>query len=116
VVEISLLSGKVAEFFADIEEMNIHYISTPRKLLLKKAMVINRYLFFLYIFTINFYIALLFVPVYVFLVFLFYMFTKICEKYRYKKAILFSLFILFNTFSFAAAIFLRTFLMDIIGL
>ncbi len=43
-VKINALVGKIDGFFSDIEEMNVHYIATRRKLLLKKVMVINTYL------------------------------------------------------------------------
>lgn len=115
-VAINALAGKVADFFSDIEEINAHYIATPRKLLLKKAMVINGYFFLLYFVSLNIYIALLLLPVYIFFFYLFYLFTKICGKYRYKKAVLFPLFIVFNLFSITAAFYLRSLIGDIIGL
>lgn len=109
------MSRKLARFFLDIEEMNTHYISVPRKKLLRKAMIINAYLFVLYFISFNIYIILLLLSVYVLLLVLFYMFTKICGKYRYKKAVLFPLFIIFNVFSCTAAVYLRSLFMKIVG-
>lgn len=113
---MNAMHGKIAEFFSDILEENTHYIAVPRKLLLKKAMAINRCLFLLYLISFNIYITLLLVPVYVFFLYLFYLFTKICEKYRYKKIVLFALFFVFNVFSCIAAVYLRSLFIEIIGI
>lgn len=114
-MSINGLAGKVAGFFSDIEELNIHYITAPRKKLFRKAMTLNKYLFVLYLISFNIFTTLLLIPVYAIIFYLFYLFTKICGKYRYKKAVILLLLLIFNVFSCAVAVFLRSLLIKILG-
>lgn len=106
---------KSADALLKMQEKQIYYITPPRRDLFKLSSIYNANLFFLYLLSVNFYVVMLLIPIYIILLHYYHVFLNICEKYRYKKLVLVPLIVIFNVLSCIAAIFLRTVLLNILG-
>lgn len=79
---------KLINLFFKLEEQATNYILIPRKVLLITAIKLNLIMFFMYFVSVNILFTVELICIYSIIIYMYFLFFKICAKYRYRLSII----------------------------
>lgn len=94
----------------------INYILVPWHKILKVFITISSFAAVLYFISFHAILAALIVPLYVRIGYLYFQFWKYVKNYRFKAPPIMFIIVFINVISFISAVFLRTFILNALGI